>query len=180
VPNALRIEADEYLFTIGAVISDVLILRGPLTFYRLHETNAFQVSSGDPELLRRKQSVLTALADSLRGKLSDQRVPKAVSQIVVESLRTEADLLRLTLENGLPWETLRTELRNYRIMHQGASLTHWLFKCLTLLPACALPSRVYYSLRGRVAENGFYLKAREKWLPFLQPTHVDRYRTTRL
>ena len=180
VPEALRIEADEYLFTLGAVLSDVLILREPLTFYRLHESNAFQVADGNRESLRRKQRVLAALAESLRAKLTEEELPEKVSRVVVESVETEADLIRLTIENGLPWDTVGTELRSYRIMQEGASLTHWLFKCFTLLPACVLPSRLYYSMRRRFAENGIYRKAREKWLPFLQPEHVDRYRTTRL
>ena len=180
VPEALRIEADEYLFTLGAAISDVLILREPLTFYRLHETNAFQISDGNVELLRRKHKVLAALGESLEAKLSEHGIAPEVSRIVVESVQMEAELIRLTIENGWPWETVRTELRNYRIMQEGASMAHWLLKCFALLPACTLPSRRYYALRQRFAENAVYLRAREKWLPIFQPAHVDRYRTTRL
>jgi len=55
VPEALRIEADEYLFTLAGLFSYVLILRESLTFYRLHESNAFQVSNGSVQALRRKQ-----------------------------------------------------------------------------------------------------------------------------
>jgi len=43
VPEALTIEADEYLFTLTGFLSDVLILGESLTFYRLHAGNAFQV-----------------------------------------------------------------------------------------------------------------------------------------
>ena len=180
VPEALGIQADEYLFTLGAVVSDVLILREPLTFYRLHESNAFQVMDGNVESLRRKSKVLAALADALRSKFREIGLPDSTARIVVDSVQTESDLIRLTMENGWPVETLRAELRNYRMAHEHASFPLWAFKCLTLLPACVLPSQIYYSLRHRISESNLYRKAREKWLPFPEPPHVDRYRTTRL
>jgi hypothetical protein len=179
VPESLTIQADEYIFTLGAVLSDVLILREPLTIYRLHETNAFQVQDGNVTALRRKQMVLASLAKSLETKLAELGVDDGVSQTMVETIETDADLLRLSIDGGFPWETIQTELRNYRIMHENASAAHWLLKCATLLPACVLPPRAYYLLRQKCSENSIYRKAREKWLPFLQPTHVDRYRTTR-
>jgi hypothetical protein len=178
VPETLGIQADEYLFTLAA-LSGGLILRESLTYYRLHEANAFQIGDGNFQALRRKRRVLAELADSLRAELKKRQVPERAAKLVVESVQTEADLIRLGFQNGWPAETLRTEVRNYRIMHERASLSQWLVKCVTLLPACVLPSRLYYSLRHRVATNGAYLRAREKWLRFPEPPHVDRYRTTR-
>ena len=179
VPEALRFEADEYLFTLAGFFSDVLILRESFTFYRLHETNAFQIADGDKEAIRRKQRVLETLAGSLKTVLAERQTPENLARIVVEWVETEADLLRLSLDRGFPWETCRAELRNHAVAYENASMPRWLFKCITLLPACFMTSRSYYSLRQRFARNGVYLKAREKWLPFLQPAHVDRYRTTR-
>ncbi|HXJ05753.1 MAG TPA: glycosyltransferase [Candidatus Acidoferrum sp.] len=179
VPEALRIEADEYLFTLGAVLADVLILREALTFYRLHESNAFQVTNGNMEALRRKHGVLATLAESLRNKLMEMKLPKRTIGIVVDSVQTESDLIRLTMENGWPLETLRAELRNYGIVHEHASAPRWAFKCLTLIPACILPSQIYYSLRNRVSGSGLYKRARKRWLPSPEPAHVDRHRTTR-
>ena len=179
VPEALRFEADEYLFTLAGLFADVLILRESLTFYRMHETNAFQISNGNPKAIRRKQDVLSALASSLRERFKAQNVPEKTARIILDSVENEAELLKLATEPGFPWETVSAELRNYRIMQPYASPAHWVFKCLGLLPACVMPSRNYYSLRQRVSQSGIYRRAREKWLPFLQPAHVDRYRTTR-
>jgi len=179
VPEALTIQADEYLFTLAGFLSDVLILRESLTFYRLHAGNTFQVA-GDRPALRRKQNVLEALAKSLTAKLEEQKAAESIARITVESIETEAELIRLSLDAGLPWETVRTEVRNYRIMHPGASLPHWFFKWFALLPSCVMPSRNYYSLRQSVSQNRVYRKAREKWLPFLQHAHVDRFWTTKL
>ena len=180
VPEELRVQADEYLFTIGAALAEVLILREPLTFYRLHDSNAFQVTNGNMEALRRKHAVLAALAESLRNKLVEMKLPERVINMVVDSVQTESDLIRLTMENGWPLETLRAELQNYRMAHEHASVFHWAFKCVTLIPACVLPSQTYYSLRNRVSGSSLYQRARKKWLPFPEPAHVDRYRTTRL
>jgi glycosyltransferase involved in cell wall biosynthesis len=179
VPETLRFEADEYLFTLAGFLSDVLILRESFTYYRLHELNAFQIANGNKEAIRRKQRVLESLADSLNAKLTQRQTPENLTRIVVGWVETEADLLRLSLDNGFPWETLRAELNYYRVMFENASTWSRLFKCFSLLPACFLNSQSYYSLRQRLARNGVYRKAREKWLPFLQPAHVDRYRTTR-
>jgi glycosyltransferase involved in cell wall biosynthesis len=179
VPEALRFEADEYLFTLAGFFSDVLILRESFTFYRLHDSNAFQIADGNKDAIRRKQLVLEALASSLRAKLAEHQTPEKLTAIVVEWIEIEAQSLRLSLDPGFPWETLKVELKNYAVMFGNASAAHWMFKCLTLLPACFMSSRTYYSLRRRFAQSGAYQKARAKWLPFLQPAHVDRYRTTR-
>ena len=180
VPEALTIQADEYMFTLAGFLSGVLILGESLTFYRLHAGNAFQVTDGNKQVLRRKQKVLEALAKSLTAKLEEQRAKESVTRIVVESIETEAELIRLSLDTGLPWETVRAEVRNYRIMHPDASLAHWFFKWLALLPSCVMPSRNYFSLREGFSQNRIYRKAREKWLPFLQHAHVDRFWTTKL
>lgn len=179
VPETLGIQADEYLFTLGAVLSEVMILREPLTCYRLHESNAFQIADGNAAAMRRKYTVLAALAKSLRSKFEEMRIAESTAKIVLDSVQTESDLIRLTTENGWPLETVRAELQNYRIMHEHASVLLWIFKCLTLLPACVLPSQLYYSLRYRISASELYRKGREKWLPIPEPPHVDRYRTTR-
>jgi GT2 family glycosyltransferase len=177
VPESLTIEADEYLFTLGAVLSDVLILREPLTFYRLHDTNAFQIADGKESSIRRKQRVLEALAEALLANLPNS-LALGASKAVIESVEVEAELLRLSLENGLPWETIRAESRSYKIANAHASARHRIAKFFGLLPACVLPSRVYYKWRQTFSSLGPYRRFREKWLPFLEPVHVDRYHAT--
>ena len=179
VPEALTIQADEYLFTLAGLFADVLILRQPYTFYRLHEKNAFLIADGEPEAIRRKQRVLAALAKSLREQFRRHELPDDVARIIVDWLQNEADLQRLIVDGGFPWETVCVELCDYQVMNEHASMLRWLFKCVTLLPACILPPRLYYSLRQQLATNGLYRKARAKWLPYVPPQHVDRYRTTR-
>jgi hypothetical protein len=176
VPEALRFQADEYLFTLAGLLADVLILRESLTFYRLHDANLFHLSDGNVEAVRRKGQVMAALAESLRDEMKRRTVAPEISEIIVGWVRNEADQLLLLADGGMPWKTVQTELYNYRVTHERASMAHWIFKCATLLPAFVLPPKIYYSWKQQFAANGLYRKTREKWLPFLQPAHVDRNR----
>ena len=176
VPETLRFQADEYLFTLAGLCADVLILRESLTFYRLHDTNLFQFTDGDAEAIRRKGRVLAALAQALRDELQRRAVDGDIAEIIVGWVQNEADQELLLADGGMPWKTVRTELNTYRVTHQTASMAHWIFKCATLLPACVLPPRIYYSWKRHFAANRVYRKTREKWLPYPQPAHIDRYR----
>ena len=175
VPEALRFQADEYLFTLAGLFADVLILRESLTFYRLHDANLFQFSDGNVEAIRRKGRVLAALAEELRQELRRRAVDREIADIIVGWVQTEANQELLIADGGMPWKTVRTELNTYRVTHQTASMAHWIFKCATLLPACVLPPKIYYSWKRQFAANRLYQKTREKWLPYLQPGHIDRY-----
>jgi glycosyltransferase involved in cell wall biosynthesis len=179
VPQTLRFQADEYLFTLAGLFADVLILRESLTFYRLHDANLFQLGDGNATAVRRKSDVMAALAEGLREEMRRRNVAKEIADIVVGWVQNEADQLSLLADGGMPWKTVRTELNTYRVTHPSASMAHWIFKCATLLPACVLPPKTYYSWKHEFAENAWYRKTREKWLPYLQPGHVDRYRRQR-
>ena len=80
VPEALTIQADEYMFTLAGFLSDVLILGESLTFYRLHAGNAFQVTDGNKQVLRRKQKVLESLAKSLITHVDGSARPQTVEK----------------------------------------------------------------------------------------------------
>lgn len=179
VPEGLTFEADEYLFSLAGLFADVLVLKESLTFYRLHDANLFQITNGESESTRKKLNILTALAQSLREGLATHGLPDEVAEIIVDWVQTEADLLHLAANGGFPWQTVRSELRNYRIVHENASISDLVFKCLRLLPACLLPPRIYYSWRRRLSVNKLYSAARDRWLPGLEPQHVDRYWTMR-
>lgn len=174
IPEALVIEADEYLFTLGAYFSEVLLLRDPLTFYRVQGQNLFLLGDGDLRSLRRRYDVLVALANSLRERFAAEQVPAPIARAVVETIEVEAGFDRLFLYGGKPWETVKLELDNYRIMHEGASLFRRLVKSASLFPAFFLPPKNYFALRRKLAANSIYRKARAKLFPQMAPKHVDR------
>ena len=174
VPEALAFQADEYLFTLGALFAEVLLLREPLTFYRLHGQNFFQVSSAEPSSLRRKYAVLVALADCLRRRFAQERVPEDVAHAIVDAVQIEADALRLRLGEGSRLDAFRIELREYRLHHENASSLRYLLKVLSLLPALCLSPGQYGAFKKRLVSNRLYIQVRRKLLPFQRPTHVDR------
>ena len=174
VPEALVIEADEFLFTLGAVFSEVLLLRQPLTFYRLQGQNLFQLGELDPSLLRRKHEVMLALTTELRCRFAEEHVSPDVCHVIIDALQTEADVLRLSLGQGSPLDTFRTELRSYYISHDHASPLRQFLKCVSLVPALLLSPRYYNAFKRKLLSSPFYLKAREKFLPLHRPNHVDR------
>lgn len=174
VPEALIFEADEYLFTLGGIFADVMILRGAFTFYRVHGENLFQLSNGDPEAARRKQGVLTALAQSLREELKRNGVADDIVRAILEGVEIEADVLRLGVDGGFPWETVSAELRTMRVFHSDSSFWQRLISCIRLIPAFVLPAAAYYRWRHRFAVLPLYQGFRKRFLPFPVPNEVER------
>jgi glycosyltransferase involved in cell wall biosynthesis len=174
VPESLKFEADEYLFTLAGFLTEVLILNQPLTFYRLHGGNLYQITHGNDLAARRKYRVIAALAQLLREKLNDYGIPFEIARTVLECVEVEAEGLRLVLDSGFPWETILTELKIMRVFHGDASFLQRLFSCLRLLPAIALPARTYYRWRSYLSRLNFYLNLRKRFMPFPVPRDVKR------
>jgi hypothetical protein len=172
IPTSLTIEADEYLFTLGAALSEVIILPDTLRYYRLHGTNLYNSAGDRIASLRLKQAVITALAAVLKNELPRRGVPADASDCVVEIIRAEADQLRLMLDGGTPWETVRTEKTIYKVLHGDSSRSHRLFRWATMLPAYVLPPRWFYVARSWLTMQGWYRTAREKVLPVPPITRV--------
>ena len=172
VPELLTIEADEYLFTLAAALSELVIFPDVLTYYRQHGGNLYNAAGGDANGLRRKQRVVTGLAAALRRELPARDVPADAVECVCEILEREAEQIRLMLDGGAPWETLRVESAIYRIMHGDAPLAHRLFRFGTMIPSLLLPPRWFYSSRRWLGKQTWYQRNRQKVLPVPKVTSV--------
>jgi hypothetical protein len=172
VPEALVIEADEYLFTVGAAMSETVILREALTYYGIHGGNLY-VSAGEGSGgLRRKQRVMAELARSLSQVLPRNGVPADAVGCVVEIVQAEADQLRLMLDGGAPWETVRTERKMYEVLHGDAPARHRVFRGAAMMAALFMPPRWFYGARGWLGSQRWYQRAREKTVPVPKITRV--------
>ncbi|HYL46964.1 MAG TPA: glycosyltransferase family A protein [Candidatus Limnocylindrales bacterium] len=174
VPEALVVQADEYLSTMAAALAGVQILPEALTYYRLHGANLFQITDGDWGKARRKQKVLAELAQSLHDQLLERGIEPRVESAITRRLQAEADQLRLMMDGGWPWETVRTERYLYKLLHPDAAWPQRAFKALALLPALVLPPKIYYSARQQVAASEAYRVARGRWLPVPGMSHLQR------
>jgi hypothetical protein len=179
VPEALTVQADEYLFTLASALGDVRILAEALTYYRLHDANAYQAEVHDPVKIRRKRRALATLAQSLREQLECHGIGRETIQLIAEIIQAEADQLRLHLDGGWPWETVKAERKIYEVSHPDAPLSHRVFRLLSLVPAMALPPRFYYGVRQKLAKSEFYLRARRRWLPMPELPHIQNSDVTR-
>ncbi len=174
VPKSLLFEADEYLFTMAAVLSETVIIPEPLTYYRQHASNLFQVADGDLTKLSRKLQILQSLCAALDEGLRLQYVDRLTRLRIMETIETDAERLRLALYGGFPWDTLRAELNVMRIHNSDASLSQRLFSYARLVPALVLSSRSYYRARNWLVQSSVYPRIRQKFLPIFQPPHVHR------
>ena len=177
VPEPIEIQADEYLFTLAAVLSETQILPEALTYYRLHDSNIFHLAEGaGQEKLRHKQKSLAKLVETLSSKLKEFGIDEPVIRTVLEFTKLSADQLRLVLDGGWPWETVKTEWALYRILHPDARLAHRLFKMLMLLGALVTTPRMFYTVQKALAQSGFYQRARMRWLPMPEMQHIRKER----
>jgi glycosyltransferase involved in cell wall biosynthesis len=173
VPEKITIQADEYLFTLAATIATGQILPEPLTYYRVHDANGFFTIVNDPRRERTKQKSLAVLACSLDERLSQFGIEPGVRDEIIGITRREADRLRLILDGGWPWETVKTEWGIYKVTAGHPTPLHRAFKAVSLLLALAIPPRVYYGAQRKIAQSDLYLRARKRWLPMAGLAHVD-------
>lgn len=165
VPEALVFEADEYLFTLAAAMSEAVILREPLTCYVIHGSNLYVSAGSGKAGLRRKQEVMAALASSLRGALRAQGLATEIVDCVVEIVQAEADQFRLMLDGGAPWQTVRAENKLFKILHGDASRSQAFFRAVSMIPALLLPPRWFYAGRQWLGKRNWYRNIRQESLP---------------
>jgi glycosyltransferase involved in cell wall biosynthesis len=174
VPEGIVIQADEYLFTLAASLADAEILRDPLTYYRYHEANGFQMSRFDETGARRKQKSLAILARTLDEQLKKYGIEARTRKDILEYTKASAEQLRLLLNGGWPWETVITEWLLYRVTYPEAPLTHRAFKLVGLLGALAVTPNTFYRIQHGLGSNATYRRARMRWLPFPKMVHVEK------
>jgi glycosyltransferase involved in cell wall biosynthesis len=172
IPEALVFEADEYVFTLGALLSELIILQDALTYYGIHGSNLYVSGGGGNAGLRRKQQVMAALASALRKDLAARGASSDVVSCIVEIVQAEADQMRLMLDGGAPWETVRTENKIYEVLHSDAPRSHRAFRAMAMLPAILLPPRWFYAGRRWLGSRAWYRRARQGALPVPEITRV--------
>ncbi|HSY98540.1 MAG TPA: glycosyltransferase [Terriglobales bacterium] len=174
VPEALAIEADEYLFTLAAALVDSLILTEPLTHYRIHGGNLFMAPGASPGGQRRKERAISALAYELRRSLATTGAPRGAVDAVLNLVEAEASQLRLQLDGGKPWETYAAERTLFRIQHRGASWKSRTFRALSMIPALLLPPLWFYAGRRWLGAQSWYRRARRDFLRPPQATDTTK------
>jgi glycosyltransferase involved in cell wall biosynthesis len=149
IPEALVIEADEYLFTLGGAVAEVAVLDELLCYYRLHSNNLYQFGEYDPARLRRKHSAVAELADALPKRLMALGVSDANAYKVIENTAHDARRLGLTTYGGHIGTAFWVEWAIMRAYPEQRRLARLPVKAVMLLLALALPPKLFYRLRDR-------------------------------
>jgi hypothetical protein len=147
VPERIVIEADEFLCIAAIARSRGALLKEPLTYYRLHENNQYQMRTADERKLRRMSDSLDAIASELPARLAAASVEPERIRILTEPLETTAKRIQLQLDGGMPWETFAVENTERRRSYSGGSIGYRLFELASLGLTLFLPPRRYYQLR---------------------------------
>jgi len=174
VPESIAVQADEYLFTIAAALAPARILPESLTYYRYHDSNAFQLSDFDQTKLRHKQTSLTALALAIDQRLQSEGIDRSTREAILKYTRSSAVQLRLMLDGGWSWETAQTEWSLYQVAHPDAPLLHRVFKLAVVLGTALLPPRTFYRLHRKITQSGLYNRMRQHWLPIPEMAHLRK------
>jgi len=80
-------------------------------------------------------------------------------------LQAENDQMRLSLDGGFPWETVRTERKIFEVLHADATGSQHFFRTLSMIPALLLPPRWFYAGRQWLGARSWYRNVRTGPLP---------------
>jgi hypothetical protein len=147
IPEALVVEADEFMSAVAIAYGGAYLLAEPLTYYRLHDQNQYQFRGGDTSRMRRKMISLASLERELAARLSSAGVPAGAVNIIIEPIHVAAAQLKLTLDGGMPWETYRLERAAFRLAYRKTTPAYRAWKELVLAITLCLPPRSFYRLR---------------------------------
>ena len=147
LPEALLVEADEFLATLAVALSGCIVLDQPLTSYRFHSGNQFQFSSSDPRRLLRKSISLECLANDLPARLRALNIAPEIIEFLTLPNWIDATRSRLAIGHGWPWETVRVERRAFRYAYKNASAGYRFFHAAVLAAAALTPPKLFYKAR---------------------------------
>lgn len=147
LPEALLVEADEFLATLAVALAGCIVLDQPLTSYRFHSGNQFQFSVPDERRRRRKSISLDCLAEDLPPRLRAAKIAPDVVEALSLPNWIDATRSRLALGHGWPWETVGVERRAFRYAYKNASAGYRLFHAAVLAAAALTPPKYFYKAR---------------------------------
>ena len=162
VTEGAVIEADEWLFTLAPVLADLMVLKQPLFYYRLHAGNLFLLSNREEKAHRRKYSSLAALIGNLPGKLASLGAPPEIAEPLLGQLKVETDKMRLQLDGGSRWELYQAEKAANEMFFGRSPLGYRVFKRFTLLLTLVVPPKQFFRLKRWYEKNG--LHGVRKWI----------------
>lgn len=153
IPDALVVEADEFMSALAVAHGGAYLLAEPLTYYRLHDQNQYQFRGNDIPRLRRKMNALASLERELAVRLEAAGVGASAVNIINEPIHVAAAQMKLILDGGMPWETYRLERTVFRLAYRQTTPGYRVWKEMALAVTLCMPPRWFYRLRDWYAER---------------------------
>ena len=153
IPDALVVEADEFMSAAAIAHGGAYLLSLPLTYYRLHDQNQYQFRGGDTSRMRRKMNSLASLEHELPARLAAAGVPASAVNIIIEPIHIATTQMKLTLDGGMPWETYRIERAAFRLAYSRTTRGYRAWKEFVLAATLCMPPSWFYRLRDWYAER---------------------------
>ena len=154
VPQELVFEADEYLWSVGAALTDVIVLDQALFFYRFHDSNFFMDSHDSGAAAARRYRVMSCLWREVPPRLASLGIPSEIADAALFSLKLEVEMLRLRVQGGWSWEMFRAERAAARYSYASAGLGYRAFKAFSLGLALLLPPKTFCRLKRWYSAHG--------------------------
>jgi len=154
VPEALVFEADEFLWSIGAAVTEFTVLEQALVYYRLHDSNLYMDGRDSDAAAVRRYKVMSCLWREVPLRLNALGISPAISSAALMSLRLDVDMLRLRVEGGWSWEMFRAERAAARYSYSAVSPGYRAFKALSLALSLLLPPKTFCRLKRWYSARG--------------------------
>ncbi len=154
LPEELVFEADEYLWSVGAALTDVMVLDQALFFYRFHDSNFFMGSQDSDTVAARRYRVMSCLWRELPPRLAALGISPEIAEAALFSLKLDVEMLRLRVEGGWSWEMYRVERATARYSYSSAGPGYHAFKTFSLALALVLPPKTYCRLKRWYSARG--------------------------
>lgn len=147
IPEAIVVEADEFMSAAAIAHGGAYLLAEPLTHYRLHDQNQYQFRAGDPARIRRKINSLQCLDRELSRRLAAASISPSAIEIITTPIRVVGGRMKLALDGGMSWESYRLERADFRQTYRETTFGYRIWKEIAMAAALLLPPRWFYSLR---------------------------------
>jgi len=147
IPEELIFCADTPII-MASMASGAYLLTEPFSYYRHHAQNLCAVTANDSNKLRVRYDMLEKAFALMEPLLDSLGVSKESARAVLYRDWVLISRLNLAAHGGSRFRTVRTELRDFALLHPNPSVSYRAFKYLFVTAAAlVLPPQLFYKVR---------------------------------
>ena len=153
LPVAMTFSADNPI-QFAAMAMGAVLLEQPLSYYRIHGQNLYEIAAGDRAKLRRKCEMTQVVLRHAYGMLLELGVAKECVSALLDEYWLENSRMRLRQFGGSRVHTFEAEMRSFRLTYTNPSAAYRFYKYAIMGAATLLlPPRQFYRLKDWYARK---------------------------